>query len=292
MPSIATRMRKPELGFTLTELLVSIAVLVGLVLLFGRLFVSASGVTTSGIKRMDSDGQVRPLFERFAVDFAQMVKRSDLDFFGKGTDAPNSVGGPMMGNDQLAFYSAVPGYHPSAVSPSPISLVAYRSGTMKLERMAKALLWNGASVTDTPIVYLPLTIAANWVAATNDHPDADYELIGPYVFRFEYYYVLKNGALSVTPWDVTAGHTNVSGLQDVAAVQICLAALDPKSQQLIADNHLDALTETMSDFSPPMDHGDLLAQWQGALDAATDLPRPALGAVRLYERSFAISPGQ
>ena len=285
-------MKKSELGFTLTELLVSIAVLVALVLLFSRLFVSASGLTTSGNKRMDADGQVRPLFERFAVDFAQMVKRSDVDFFGKGTVPPNSVGGPMTGNDQLAFYSAVPGYHPSAVSPSPFSLVAYRIGANKLERMAKALLWNGASATDTPFVYLPLTIAANWVAATSDSLDADYELIGPYVFRFEYYYVLKSGTLSVTPWDGTAGHPNVSGLQDVAAVQICLAALDPKSRHLMSDDHLNRLTQAMSDFSLAMGPGDLLAQWQGALNAATALPQPAIAAVRLYERSFSISPGQ
>lgn len=285
-------MKKSELGFTLTELLVSIAVLVGLVLLFSRLFLSATSITTSGSKRMDTDGQVRPLFERFAVDFAQMVKRSDVDFFGKGTDAPNSVGGTMSGNDQLAFYSAVPGYHPAAVSPSPISLVAYRIGANKLERMAKALLWNGASATDTPIVYLPLTISANWVAATNHNPDADYELIGPYVFRFEYYYVLKNGTLSVTPWDATAGHTNVNGVQDVAAVQICVAALDPKSRHLRSDDHLNTLAEAMSDFSPPMDHGDLRAQWQSVLNAATALPRPATAAVRLYERSFAINSRQ
>src|SRR5687767_5772506 len=127
-------MRKSKHSFTLTELLVSISVLVALVLLFSRLFVSATSLTTSGRKRMDTEGQVRPLFERFAVDFAQMIKRSDVDFFGKGTEPPNSVGGTMSGNDQLAFYSAVPGYHPAAVSPSPISLVAYRIGGTKLER--------------------------------------------------------------------------------------------------------------------------------------------------------------
>src|SRR5688500_2299982 len=180
-PSIVTSMRKSEQGFTLTELLVSIAVLVALVLLFSRLFLSATSLTASRNKRMDTDGQVRPLFERFAVDFAQMIKRSDVDFFGKGTVAPHSVGGTMPRNDQLAFYSAVPGYHASAVSPSPISLVAYRIGPRKLERMAKALLWNGASAADPPIVYLPLTISGNWVAATNDNPDADYDLIGPSV---------------------------------------------------------------------------------------------------------------
>src|SRR4030095_15892552 len=101
-----------------------------------------------------------------------------------------------------------------------ISLVAYRIGTNRLERMAKALLWNGASPSDVPIVFLPLRISANWPAATNSASDPDYALIGPFVFRFEYYYTLKNGTSSITPWDVLAGHSSVSGLQDVAAISI------------------------------------------------------------------------
>jgi hypothetical protein len=298
-------MIKRSAAFTLTELLVSIAVLVALVLLISRLFVSATSVTTSGNKRMDTDAQVRPLFERFAIDFSQMVKRSDVDFFGKGTGAPNSAGGAMPGNDQLAFYSTVPGYHSSSVSPSSISLISYRIGANKLERMAKGLLWNGASAADTPIVFLPLTIVGNWPAATNTAADADYELIGPYVFRFEYYYVLKNGTLSVTPWDSTAGHTGVSGLQDVAAISLCIAALDPKSavildnsNQIAAPNdNISKLAAKLTDYSSGIVTGQLLASWQGVIDNknATDLevaamPRPALSAVRLYERHFYLSP--
>lgn len=195
----------------------------------------------------------------------------------------------MAGNDQVAFYSAVPGYH-GAGSLSPISLVAYRIGTNKLERMAKGLLWNGASTSDTPIVFLPLTIAGNWVAATNSDLDVDYELIGPYVFRFEYYYILKNGAVSGTPWDTTIGHTGVNGLQDVAAISICVAALDPKSRLLIADADLGTLAETMDDFSAPSNPGDLLMQWQTALNTATGMPRSSLSSIRVYERTFALIP--
>ena len=29
----------------------------------------------------------------------------------------------------------------------------------------------------------------------------DYEVIGPDVFRFEYYYLLKNGRVTDWPWD-------------------------------------------------------------------------------------------
>jgi hypothetical protein len=258
---------------------------------------------------MDTDAQVRPLFERFAVDLAQMIKRSDVDFFGKATAAPNSAGGAMPGNDQLAFFSTVPGYHLSTVSPSPISLIAYRIGANKLERMAKGLLWNGASASDTPIVFLPLTIFGNWPAATDltasPTPEPDAELIGPYVFRFEYRYILKNGTSSITPWDSTAGHTSVSGLQDVAAISICIAALDPRSA-VILDNsnqiappndNISKLAAKLADYSSGTAPGQLLANWQGVLDNknAVDLevaamPRSAISAVRIYERHFYLNP--
>lgn len=277
-------------AFTLIELLVSIAVLVTLALLVSRLFISATSVTTSRTKRMDADAQIRPLFERFGADFAQMLKRSDLDFFGKGTTTPSSIGGTMPGNDQFAFYSSVPGYHSSSVSSSSISLVAYRVSTNQLERMAKALVWNGDSSLDTPTVFLPLTIASNWSTATTSASDSDYELVGPYVFRFEYYYILKGGMVALIPWDSTSGHTRVSGLQDVAAISICVAALDPKSRLLTNDTDLAALGGTMNDFSTSMSPGDLLTQWQNALYSSTTIPRPTLSAVRLYERSFALTP--
>lgn len=277
-------------AFTLTELLVSVAVLVALVLLFSRLFVSATAITASGNKRIEIDGQIRPLFERLAADFAQVAKRSDLDFFGKGTGVPNSVGGTMPGNDRFAFYSAVPGYHASSGSPGPISLIAYRVKANTLERMAKGLLWNGASSTDTPVVFLPLTISSAWASATSSAADPDYELIGPYVFRFEYYYVLRNGSVGAIPWDADSGHLTTNGLQDVVAISICLAALDSRSRLLTSDTDLDTLALALNDFSPWMRPGELLTQWQSALDSSTGIRREALSAIRLYERTFALSP--
>jgi hypothetical protein len=62
---------------------------------------------------------------------------------------------------------------------------------------------------------------------------SEYEVIGPQVFRFEYYYLLKTGSFSETPWDTTAGHTNVSGMRDVSAIVADIAVIEPKSRQLI-----------------------------------------------------------
>src|SRR5438552_10247230 len=206
----ATRMD----GFTLAELVVTVGVLVLLVLLFTQLLNTAANVTTLGHKQMGADSEARQLLDRMAIDFAQMVKRSDVDFFGKTTTLP------MTGNDQIAFYSTVPGYYPPTGAQSPVSLVAYRinsdatnSAYNKMERMGKGLVWNGVSTTDTPVVFIPIPVASPlslgdmpthtptptptpagnpaWPKAGNMEADPSYELVGPQVFRFEYYYMLK-----------------------------------------------------------------------------------------------------
>lgn len=295
-------MRKQDGAFTIVELLVSVAVLVVLVLLMGQLFNSAATITTSGNKRMNAEGQLRPLFDRMAVDFSQMLKRSDVDYYLKTSS--NS----QAGNDQIAFYSTVSGYYPSTGSQSPISVVGYRINSIsgstsfnKLERMSKGLVWNGVSTTDSPILFAPVPLASPstlpsptgtpaFPTAGNSTADPDYELIAPYVFRFEYYYLLKNGSFSVTPWNTSAGHSSVSGMQDVAAISVCIAAIDPKSRILISDSQLTTLTGRLTDFSASMTPGDLLSQWQTALDGIIDMPRPSIQSVRIYERSFYLLP--
>src|ERR1700730_491430 len=265
-------------AFTLAEMLIAIAVLALLVLLITRLFNSAANITTTGNKRMDVDAQSRALFDRIAVDVAQMVKRTDVDYYLK------SSANSQNGNDHLAFYSVVPGY--STTSASPISLVAYRINAQnKGERMAKGLFWNG-DTSGTPIVFLPLTISSTWPAATTGSIDSDYELIAPNVFRFEYSYLLKNSVLSDTPWDVGAGHTGVAGMQDVVAISVAIAVIDPKSRVIVSDTQLTSLRDAMTDFASTMKPGDLITQWQGALDSTTNVPRVAVSAIRIYERYF------
>jgi len=289
-----------ERGFTLAELLVSVGVLVLLVLLATQLLNSAARIITLGHKQMDADSQARQLLDRIAVDFAQMVKRSDVDYFAKGTAAPNSVGGTMTGNDQLAFYSTVPGYYPASGSQSAVSLVAYRVNSTfnKMERLGKGLVWNAVSTADIPVVFLPLVITNTWPYATNQSPDPSsasaYETMGAQVFRFEYYYLLKNGSFSGTPWDTNATlvppHASVSGMQDVSAIVADVAVIDSRSKVLLTDTQVTTLAAGLSDYAAGMVPGQLRANWQAALNANTSLPRPAISGIRLYERSFYLSP--
>jgi hypothetical protein len=290
-PAHAARLRLQHgcHGFTLAELLVSMGVLVLLVLLFTQLLNSAASITTLGHKVIDTDSQARQLLDRMSLDFAQLVKRSDVDFFAKGTVAPNSVGGTMAGNDRIAFYSAVPGYYPSTSYQSPLSLVAYRinsdstsSSHSRLERMGKGLMWNGASLTDTPLVFMPLTISATWPAATSSsQADTAYEVIGPQVFRFEYCYLLTSGSLSITP---------PASISQIAAFVVDIATIDPQSKVLLTNTQIASLAGQLSDYTSNMVPGQLRNNWQNTINANTTLPRPSLSGVRLYERFFYLSP--
>jgi hypothetical protein len=297
-------------AFTLAELLVTVGVLALLVLLFTQLLNSAASITTLGHKRMDADSQARQLLDRMAIDFAQLVKRSDLDFFAKGTTA----GRAMAGNDQIAFYSAVPGYYPPTGSQSPVSLVAYRinsnstsSSYNKMERMGKGLVWNGigcGATPCTPVVFMPLTIGVSvaspsgtWPAATSSSTfDSAYETIGPQVFRFEYCYMFTNGSLSITP------PGNISG---IAAFIVDIATIDSKSKVLLTNVQIAKFSTPgdshhfLSDYTSVMTPGQLRTQWQNKLNGIIDpnspdfdssIPRPAVSGIRLYERFFYLSP--
>jgi hypothetical protein len=274
-------------GFTLAELLVSVGVLVLLVLLATQLLNSAATITTLGHKQMDADSQARELFERMAIDFAQMVKRSDVDYYLKAPATASDCAdcSTQAGNDQIAFYSTVPGYYPSGSGrsqQSPVSIIGYRmnvSGTTlsnKMERLGVGLVWNGAT-SDTPVVFwTPLN---PWTYANNNTID----IVGPDVFRFEYYYLLKNGTSSATPWYAAS---SVRGMQDVAAIVVDIAAVDPKSRGLVSD--MPALAQSLLDYNGEAP-GVLRTNWRNAIDTNTSLPRPAISGIRLYERYFYLS---
>jgi hypothetical protein len=373
-------------AFTLAELAVSIGVLVLLVFLATQLINSAATVTTLAHKQMDVDAQTRQLLDRMALDFAQMVKRSDVDYYLKSSwfasgspPAPSGVTGVRTllqpGNDVIAFYSNVPGYYPTPSYQSPVSLVAYRvynpsttpspcSNCNKLERMGKGLLWNAATPSPAPVVFMPIplasplpvaelpqpapspTAAPAWPeVASNTDSWADSEIIGSQVFRFEYYYLLKgqtNPATGInyspifsdTPWDTRicscpaaspaptptptgtpipsptpetlCCHYAPEGMQDVAAVVVVIAVIDPKSKGLLSDSTTPPQiaqvasqlvdwgnttcpgcpTQTQWQTTP----GLLRNQWQRKLDAITNLPRPAISGIRVYERYLYLSP--
>src|SRR5437764_9545455 len=123
-------------AFTLAELLVSVFVLGIIVFMVAQLMTSATAITRTGHKYINTDTQARAVFDRMALDFAQMLKRSDVDYYLKQKAGYNGHGNGHgwghtrttdLGSDQIAFFSQVPGYNSTGSSfQSPISLVAYR----------------------------------------------------------------------------------------------------------------------------------------------------------------------
>lgn len=177
--------------------------------------------------------------------------------------------------------------------------------------MGKSLLWNGVSNANgsnatQPVLFSPtvpfpaaLSIATNWPAATNTATDANYEIIGPNVFRFEYYYLLKKGVPTDTPWDTDPTlvplHTSVNGLSDVQAIQVAIAVIDPKSRSLLSAQNLIDLEFNLVDFRDASNKpgnsakklGDIEYQWGIAINGNTaSVPVAANQAIRVYSRVF------
>lgn len=278
----------------------SVAILAIIVVFVGQLFKGATTISILGNKRMDTDTQARLVFDRMSVDFAQMIKRADVDIYSKGLD-------PEAGNDRIAFFSNVSGYYPASGSQSPLSLISFRVNADKtstsyagLERMAKGLVWSGVSPTATPspspspnLQWMVFggtpTLQTNWPSATLGDPsnqnykDPDFELVGPQVLRFEYFYLLKDGSLASAPGG--------AGMQDVTAIVVTLAVIDPKDRVLLVASNpnidqVGKLISLLKDFDPAQVNYDLVTSWQSALDAITDMPRPAIAGVRIYQRYF------
>jgi len=105
-------------AFTLAELLVSVAVLTLLVLLLTQLINSAAPIARTANKHIDTDTQARVVLDRMAVDFARMLKRTDVDYYvkeptnytghGNGHGYGKKVVSGQQGSDQIAFFSQAP----------------------------------------------------------------------------------------------------------------------------------------------------------------------------------------
>jgi hypothetical protein len=200
--------------------------------------------------------------------------------------------------------------------------------------MAKGLHWNGVDDNGTnrpyPIVFVPGQVTANpvrgawggpWSAAINNDNsansnDSDYEVIGPGVFRFEYYYLLKNGLVTDWPWDrgdLPSQQTIASppiGLSEVESIGVAIAVIDPAARELIQQaassnlNYGDILdvAADLADFknakgngNPEKKIGDLENRWKTVVESIAQtgqtpsnrlIPPEAAKGIRIYNRYF------
>ncbi len=156
--------RESSAAFTLVEMLVSVAVLILIMVFVSQMMNSTMLSTTMSGKHLDADTQARLVFDRMAVDFAGMSRRTDVDFiFSKQPYLATPPSGATAGsgsNDLMFFYSEAPSYYDSTLFSgtantgleSSVALVGYSctnaSGTTaalpaySLARFSKGLTWD------------------------------------------------------------------------------------------------------------------------------------------------------
>ena len=275
-------------GFSLIELLVAVAVLALLIVMVSQLVQSGSAVIAGSRKDLSADAQAREVFSRFALDVAQMAKRSDLD----------AVFSDQGGNKKFFFYSESPGFA-SSTNVSPLSLVGYRIGSNAgLERLGKGLPWAGTGAatfltypTSTSTNALtPSTLSGAWGSTIGSSPaydgtDADYHSLAPGVFRMEYCFQKKDGTHSLS-------RDTSKGFRDVSAIILSLAVLDGDSRKITTD--LTSLAQELTSPTPANLTGNVLAAelWRdkinnsATLAADAGIPPAAAARVRIYQRAF------
>ena len=290
-------------GFTLIELLVVMGVLGLLVMLMAQLVNDAAGVAGRGNQRMDADGEARLVLDRIGTDIAGIIRREDVDYYLQ----------KKTGDDQMAFFSESTGYYPDAVTSDvpkgTVSLIGYRIENQKLERLSKALVWNGVnsstpgasglSPQSLPMIFgvgtVPGEVLVNSynieggsgssITTTGASSDPDYEVIGENVFRMEFCYLMKDGTLSDTPW--LAPNTTLNGLKDVTAIIVTIAVLDPASRSIISDTALTEASSKLPNVAGASMPTPPLPLWQAQIDNGDlGLPQQAASQVRLYQRTY------
>src|SRR5262249_44240915 len=137
------------------------------------------------------------------------------------------------------------------------------------------------------------------------------------VFRFEYYYMLKNGRVTGWPWDrfdyptqETIYNPAILGLSQVKSIAVTIAVIDPASRALIqqaaaantAYGDILDVAASLPDFKNNCGRGnsqktigDLEDEWKGIIELISQtgqidqgklIPREAAKGIRVYNRYF------
>jgi prepilin-type N-terminal cleavage/methylation domain-containing protein len=213
---MATIPRKSKSGFTLVEMLVSIAVLVLIMTFIAQMMNSVTMSTTLSDKHIDTDNQARLVFDRMAMDFAGMPLRNDLEYLfvkeAMNSEPGQSNGGTTDFSDKMFFFSDAPAYFSSSndelfptaptVDPkSSVALIGYCINTGSnntggdvppanpyfLQRLSKGLAWDqgyplqGSPGGQTFLTFPPLSSGSNTWTPISQSTLSGNSFLGPAV---------------------------------------------------------------------------------------------------------------
>ena len=316
-------------GFSLLELLTSIAVLALLGAVILQITVAVARTTNLSNRLLDRASQARLAYERIGMDLAGSLKRNDVDFLAANVP----VGGT---NKVLQFITGVSSSGKSQGLTSDnnrgLSVVAYRlvphadnNNLPCLVRAGKTIPWHvagpvsnakfmglqsdGLPVRFTDVAASPKVGFPQELLPSND---ADYDVLGAGVIRvvigFQLYpdnqpVKLQDGTLpglsqgqivySPPVRTVLSSDGVAASYVDftrISALVVGLITFDLKSQALVTAAQIEKLAGAF----PVPASGSILAAWAPiAGDVArlpADVPLPARQALRASERYFPITP--
>ncbi len=312
-----------KIGFTLIEMMAATAVLAIMIAMLAPIFSTVASSTTNSAEKLEVDVLARQALDRIGRDLAMMPKQQGLDYYLNKID----VGGSSEGNDEFDFFSKVPGVLPSGTDPatdpaSGITLVSYRVNDGNLERMAIAQPFSKLTFItyDESNSIVAGTGVTQAVAGTTLD---DYHILCKGVFRFELGFLLTDGTYETLPmdlsknpasntepgwreWNNTAPHSfaeilaqdgtgvtsfNPLGWQDVSAIVVSLAVIDPANGNRASINGLKTAAQRLPDAVADDTLPELnlpTTAWRDVLKTpgSLGLPQDQQNAVKIYQRMF------
>jgi len=309
-PLSNNRISRSNAGFTLIELMVSIAVLGLLGGMVMQLLGSASRLTSNSRKTGDCDTEARFVLDQISADLSRRVRRPDVDAFV----------GKTKGDDRLYFFAETPGYSPklSAQDRSTVSLVGYRvqapsqeGGRYALQRYARALPWASTAteaampfvvLAGTPSKPVPSTTLAGSsgtgtggsfpkVLGQDTAEEVYYQTVGENVVRFEVSLLrkpsftdpLRPASARLLADAETPAELAQYGFGNISALLVTIAVIDTQSSIRMSASAINSLD--LSDTNPRDFPLYPLDQWNKSfLSKINVLPKTISGGLRFYQR--------
>lgn len=258
-------------GFTLIELIVSMAVLAIMLTMVLQITNSARNAVKLTESKSNNDAIARRAFDRISRDLAQIVIRDDARIEFK----------PNPGNDQISFLTRTKGFTAGGgAGDRDVSLVSY--SILHDPTLGKKLLRgsSGNLFADAPAAALKLDASLPFPAVSPDN----LQLLSNNVIRFEVEYLIQGGS-GVTQ-EITAPATS----QNLRGLVITLVTLDDWGRRAIKPDRLESLAANFTDAATGK---HTLKTWslkrdELAKSGIAGLPKDALQSIRCYQRTFLI----
>jgi len=268
-------------GFTLIEILVSVALLALLSTIFVSLLGTTSRMYTRGKVSAEINAEAMAILETMARDLQSAVVRPDLIPVG-GSGSSKTLNFVAKISGSVSADVSMPSAGPTSMRK--LSLVSYRvsSSVPALERVNLPILWNDATSANL----IPLgDLSSNPYAVLDQISSGDdrAQKILNGVLGFSWALIQKSGAVAdqlPTDWQS----------DPPVAFRISLAVADSRAVDVLEATGREQEVRQIFSQYPTNPGVSALTEWNQAMAGLSDLPSDVQSGIYLYERVVAL-PG-